>query len=399
MRSRNSPVTQDNTSNPGRPTFIRRGERLHFLDALRGIAATYVVLFHLVYVGGVAAPSWLSGFLAQGGTGVMLFFVVSCFSLFFTMPARLKEARPIVSFFTHRFFRIAPLFYAWLVVTCILMTQVYHLPVTPAAVLQSIFFVFNLVPGNQSGLVMASWTIGVEMLFYAIFPIIYFRTRNLVEAWSLLLATLLAYFAMIFILPHLPLSPETAASIEQWLFIKDLPIFAFGAVCYYMLRERLVNEPDEQERSLGILLLLAAACIFVARSNSWVDDRIFAGHPYMWPAVWYSLLIIGLALNPIRLLVNRLTRFLGTISYSLYLAHGPVINTLRPWYDRLNQHHDWPATQTYMIAAIGTLLVSIAIAYATYRLIEVPFIRYGKVFYSRFFGNRQDAVTSRQIGS
>lgn len=144
MRSLNSPVTQDNTSNPGRPTSIRRGERLHFLDALRGIAATYVVLFHLVYVGGVAAPSWLSGFVAQGGTGVMLFFVVSCFSLFFTMPARLKEARPIVSFFTHRFFRIAPLFYAWLVVTCILMTQVYHLPVTPAAVLQSIFFVFNL---------------------------------------------------------------------------------------------------------------------------------------------------------------------------------------------------------------------------------------------------------------
>jgi len=150
---------------------------------------------------------WLSGLVAQGSSGVMLFFVVSCFSLFFTMPARLREARPIMSFFTHRFFRIAPLFYAWLAITCVLMVYVYHLPVTTAAVFQSIFFVFNLVPGNQGGIVMASWTIGVEMLFYAIFPLIYFRTHNLVQSASLVLLTLLAYFAMSFVLPLLPLDP------------------------------------------------------------------------------------------------------------------------------------------------------------------------------------------------
>ncbi|WP_137191122.1 acyltransferase family protein [Stenotrophomonas rhizophila] len=367
--------------------LARSGGRLHFLDALRGIAAAYVVFFHLVYVGGVPAPAWLSGLVAEGRSGVMLFFVVSCFSLFFTMPARLREARPIVSFFTHRFFRIAPLFYAWLAITCVLMVYVYHLPVTTAAVFQSIFFVFNLVPGNQSGIVMASWTIGVEMLFYAIFPLIYFRTRTLVQSASLVLLTLLAYFAMSFVLPLLPLDPETAGSIHQWLFIKDLPVFALGAVCYFLLADRLANEPTAQDRSVGWLLILVAACIFVARSNGWVDDGIFGGHPYMWPAIWYAALVVGLALNPIRLLVNGLTRFLGTISYSLYLAHGPVINTLRPWYARLALHETWSTTATYLIAAAGTMLVSIAIAYVTYRLIEVPFIRLGKVFYARWFGS------------
>ncbi|AVJ31759.1 hypothetical protein CLM74_02680 [Stenotrophomonas sp. MYb57] len=386
--------TRQAITRPPAAKAARTGGRLHFLDALRGIAAAYVVFFHLVYVGGVPAPAWLAGVTAQGGTGVMLFFVVSCFSLFFTMPARLKEARPMVSFFTHRFFRIAPLFYVWLVISCLLMTYVYHLPITTAAVLQSIFFVFNLVPGNQSGIVMASWTIGVEMLFYAIFPLIYFKTRNIVEAWSLVLGTLLAYFAMIFVLPLLPLDPETAGSHHQWLFIKDMPVFAMGAVCYFLLVNRLANDPVPEDRSVGTLLLLVSACIFVARSNSWIDDRIFAGHPYMWPAIWYSALIIGLALNPIKLLVNRVTRFLGTVSYSLYLAHGPVINALRPWYDRLARHEDWSTTKTYLIAVSGTMLVSVAIAYVTYRLIEVPFIRLGKTVYARWFNRPQQVTTA-----
>ncbi|PPT91387.1 hypothetical protein XaraCFBP7407_21775 [Xanthomonas arboricola pv. arracaciae] len=386
-----SPVTGLPTARP-----TRSGGRLHFLDALRGIAAAYVVFFHLVYVGGVPAPAWLSGLVAQGGSGVMLFFVVSCFSLFFTMPARLKEARPIFSFFTHRFFRIAPLFYVWIAITCVLMVYVYHLPVTTAAVFQSIFFVFNLVPGNQSGIVMASWTIGVEMLFYAIFPLFYFRTRNLVQSVSLLLLTLLAYFALQFVLPLLPLNPETADSIHQWLFIKDLPVFALGAVCYFLLSNRLANEPGAPDREVGFLLILLAACIFVARSNAWINDGIFGGHPYMWPAIWYAALVVGLALNPIWLLVNRLTRFLGTISYSLYLAHGPVINTLRPWYDKLALHDDWSTTKTYLIAAGGTMMVSVTISYVTYRLIEVPFIRLGKAFYAKLPSNAAGAQTARR---
>lgn len=388
MQERTTGRTSD-TSPPPTAPLVRTGDRLHFLDALRGLAAAYVVLFHLVHVGGVPAPAWLSGFVEQGSTGVMLFFVVSCFSLFFTMPARLKEARPMASFYTHRFFRIAPLFYVWLVITCLLMTYVHDLPVTTATVLQSIFFVFNLVPGQQSGIVMASWTIGVEMLFYAIFPLIYFRTRSLVEAWSLVLGTLLAYFAMLFVLEVLPLPQETAASHHQWLFIKDMPVFAMGAVCYYLLVQRLGNHPTPDQRSVGLLLLLVAACIFVARSNEWIDDGIFANHPYIWPALWYSALIVGLALNPVRALVNRATRFLGTISYSLYLAHGPVINLLRPCYDRLAAHTDWPRSLTYLVVAGLTMAISILVAYATYRLVEIPGIRLGRALQSRWHDRAQ----------
>jgi peptidoglycan/LPS O-acetylase OafA/YrhL len=58
--------------------------RLLSVDSLRGIAALYVVFFHLLYV---AKPSptisnyILKAVLDFGGTGVYLFFVISGFSL------------------------------------------------------------------------------------------------------------------------------------------------------------------------------------------------------------------------------------------------------------------------------------------------------------------------------
>ena len=95
--------------------------RLESIDALRGIAATYVVIFHVtrIPVPNLAVPDWLSMIVGGGGTGVTLFFVISAFSLCYTMPARLKEERPTLSFYRHRFFRIAPLFYAMMLATSI----------------------------------------------------------------------------------------------------------------------------------------------------------------------------------------------------------------------------------------------------------------------------------------
>ena len=59
-------------------------ERLHFLDSLRGLAAIYVVFFHVLMVsasGPTISNFLLSQFVHFGGTGVFLFFVISGFSL------------------------------------------------------------------------------------------------------------------------------------------------------------------------------------------------------------------------------------------------------------------------------------------------------------------------------
>jgi peptidoglycan/LPS O-acetylase OafA/YrhL len=355
--------------------------RLAFLDALRGLAATITVLYHVAYVGGVHVSPGLSRFVKFGGSGVMLFFVVSCYSLFFTMPGRLKQARPVFSFYTHRFFRIAPLFYVWIMIQCVLRRELYGLDTSPAAIFENVFLVFNLIPGRQTGIVMASWTIGVEILFYAIFPLIYFKTKNLINAMSLTVGTMLIYLVMLFLLPRLPISQATAASYESWLFVKDLPVFAFGAICFFIVRDRLVAHGEGRDRAMGLLLVLIATYLTLAYGAHWIGADIFGGHPYIWPAICYSFLLVGLSLNPLKLLVNRFTRFLGTVSYSLYLAHAPIILILRPVYVRVMG--TFAAPLDYVVCALITFAAALPLAYLTYRLVELPGIRLGKAFYAR----------------
>src|SRR5205085_5138797 len=56
------------------PAALPAKRRLEFLDALRGLAAAYVVAYHLLLLPDphLVAPRWAEGFALSGGTGVTL---------------------------------------------------------------------------------------------------------------------------------------------------------------------------------------------------------------------------------------------------------------------------------------------------------------------------------------
>ena len=139
----------------------------------------------------LAPPGWLAPLVYSGGSGVMLFFVVSAFTLCLSMDSRSKdEQTPIKNYFTRRFFRIAPLFYVWMGIYYIRDIIVFNSYTSPWTILQSLSFTLNLFPGKEAGYVWASWTIGVEMLFYLIFPLIFLLSKNIFSATSILIITL-----------------------------------------------------------------------------------------------------------------------------------------------------------------------------------------------------------------
>ena len=75
---------------------------------------------------------------------------------------------------------------------------------------KSVLFIFNFIPGSETGIVWASWTIGVEMVFYAIFPLLFLRYRNGPGLVALLFATLLISVAYHEYALHLALPPAVA---------------------------------------------------------------------------------------------------------------------------------------------------------------------------------------------
>lgn len=101
----------------------------------------------------------------------------------------------------------------------------------------------------------------------------------------------------------------------------------------------------------------------------------------------FAVLLVGLALAPIRLIVNKLTTWLGKISYSVYLVHTPVIVYLIPKM-RSIQEAIPSYTGAYFLMLIMVMGFVIPIATLTYYLIENPLNEFGKRQANKFAGRR-----------
>ena len=156
--------------------------RLDFLDALRFFAIIYIAISHLALIPqpNLALPEWIVTFIInEGEAGVSLFFILSAFSLSYSMDARAGEAMLTSKFYIRRFFRIVPLFYFMMLVYWIRDAVAFGVIHPFSEVLINASLLFNLVPSCITGFVWASWTIGVMALLYLLFPLIHRYTRNL----------------------------------------------------------------------------------------------------------------------------------------------------------------------------------------------------------------------------
>lgn len=369
----------------------RTSARLDFLDALRGIAAAYVLLYHMILLPSpnLVAPRWFAVFAGNGGSGVTLFFVVSTFSLFYTMPARLREPTPRFSFYLHRLFRIAPLFYALILLTMLRDRILFGVTHSLPEIAGMVTFVYNLIPGRQESFVWAGWTIGVEMLFYAAFPFIYARVRNIYDAVVFFLVSLLAWYIFSMFLSYMPLDEPEKASITQWFVLRHLPIFAVGGICFFALRGHLRNDsPAAAQKHVGVMLVVIAIFLYYALLSGWLPNIFGAG--YYWQGIVYAFAVCGLCLWPWRILVNRATRYLGKISYSVYLLHPTIVYVMSPLYRRI--YEVVPTASLALLVCFSLTLFLVAMASTvTYRLIEEPFISFGRRLYARIKEKRAAA--------
>jgi peptidoglycan/LPS O-acetylase OafA/YrhL len=151
--------------------------QLEGANAVRFWAAMSIVLFHLALLPKKELPAFLSVIPNFAGFGVPLFYVLSAFALSYGYYASLESGAAIRRFYARRFFRIAPLFYLMMAV-CLTQLWIRGIGVPASQIFSSATFIFNLIPGHSESFVPAAWSIGVEMLFYAVFPFIMMLITN-----------------------------------------------------------------------------------------------------------------------------------------------------------------------------------------------------------------------------
>src|ERR1700680_2364594 len=96
--------------------------RIPELDGLRGMAILLVLVGHYFAVPGIGEASLLNGYWFRlGWTGVDLFFVLSGFLIGGILLDARNSPTYFKTFYARRFFRIIPIYYAWIALYIVLI--------------------------------------------------------------------------------------------------------------------------------------------------------------------------------------------------------------------------------------------------------------------------------------
>lgn len=138
------------------------------IHGLRALAALSVLLFH--QAPNLTLPAFAAPVASHGGMGVQLFFLLSAFSLVHSTQRRVGEPHWLGDYALKRCFRIVPLFYAAMVIFILHDRIIWEIWQPPWKIVLNASLLYNLVPGLHQSIVWAGWTIGIETLFYILFP-------------------------------------------------------------------------------------------------------------------------------------------------------------------------------------------------------------------------------------
>jgi peptidoglycan/LPS O-acetylase OafA/YrhL len=340
---------------------MKTGGRVSGLDVLRGAAAIAIAVYHCNAILSLAKWPPQTNYLSFA---VELFFALSAFSLCIRYQGNLGDAEKIKQFYLRRFLRIAPLFYAMILAYS--ARRLYYGWDQPsfAELALNVTFLFPLVPGKHESLVAAGWSLGLEMMFYALFPLMVASILNLRQAAFWFGASLVVQSLVGYSLYKMQLTPNFS-----WMaFPVQLPFFLFGVVLFHLFR-KVEGRPAKQlvtfayaiaSAVVALVWLGLATNIFETRIDSWPALRPLLGYLLAVP-------ILAFSVYSFPLVVNRATVYLGEISYGIYLIHPLMI--------RLVGAPLQEAGHSAMIVILAVLAATFTMAAVSYHFLEKPFMR------------------------
>ncbi|MEI6799366.1 MAG: acyltransferase family protein [Pseudomonadota bacterium] len=329
------------------------------IDGLRAIAVLPVILFH-------AGFSTFSG----GFVGVDVFFVISGF-LITSIIVKDVEAGTFSfwDFYERRARRILPALFL-VMLCCIPFAWMWMLPMELKAFSTSVvsvcLFVTNVLFWRQSGYfdaaaelkpLLHTWSLAVEEQFYIIFPIAIlllwrFGRRNVIS--SIALVVILSLALSQYASNHYPSANFYLLPTRAWELMA-------GALCSFAI----VGHSIPRDNILSLAGLAAIVVSVFAYDETIPFPSLYALLPVLGTCAILLFARQGTLVGA--LLSMKPVVGIGLISYSAYLWHQPLFA-----FARIRSLTE-PTSQLMLLLAVA----SIALAYLSWRFVEVPARRRG----------------------
>jgi peptidoglycan/LPS O-acetylase OafA/YrhL len=310
--------------------------------------------------------------------GVQLFYVLSAFTLFLSQHKR--DADPS-AFFRRRYLRIAPLYYVAIVYYVGQLAYAQHTTVitfieqNTTNILANVFLIHGLNPVWINSIIPGGWSVGIEVLFYALVPYLFTRITSLNRAVLFTSYALLFGFCLTALLVNSSI-PGLQADYLFYYLPYQLPVFGCGIIAYFLI----VRNDYQISAHAGLIAFGTLAFMLISKRLSYRYDLELPHTLHFFGSIGFVLLLVGLAKRPVWLLVNRVTCYVGKVSYSAYLTHFGVLFWLNQFMPRELVPVRNLATNVlnFHLKFLVIVLVTVGVSTITYQLIEKPTLQLGK---------------------
>ncbi|MES1226132.1 MAG: acyltransferase [Bacteroidota bacterium] len=346
------------------------------LDGLRGIAITFVLLYHNFNFTDRFFFGWL---------GVDLFFVLSGFLITSILLNSLDKPHYFRNFYVRRALRIFPLYYLVLIIFFVFFPLLnLFMERTEYFIHYQLWFWFYLqnwlvsfrTPPSGSNMLVHFWSLAVEEQFYLIWPFIIFFLRK-------------TKVLLIFMVSFLFLVVTTRGIVYSYHFtdVNYPALYTFtrvDGICIGAIIALLRKiDPHFLKKNMTYFIIILACLNFLF----YFLNEPYGVLPYLALCGYSTFaILIGIFVNEIvgktnnklvrRILESPPLLFLGKISYGLYVFHWPLYALFSETLShKISQVFKLSHIPALTIAAIITTFISLLLSILSYYTFEIKFLQ------------------------
>lgn len=366
----------------------RGGVHFDALDSIRGLAALGVVFFHISWVN----PFSSLRFFNNSYLMVDVFFVLSGFVVCNAYAKKLQTGADVQKFVWLRFWRLWPVHITFLFVMLIIerakaaSQAAYGLDAARqafatdglGAFVANVLMIHSLHIYPYQTFNDPSWSISVEFYTYIVFAavVVFAGYRR----WLLYMSAILIFgaFAGLFLL-----GPPAITKTVDWGILRCVAGFFTGVlVCRGSDFARNVNFGTTHTRFVRCGSVLSAGAFIAYLSTKpygWSDFGV-----YVFAAALVFFVSIEGNIGMSRILCSRPLRWLGMVSYSIYMCHRSVIGPFgramrfllhtKAFIDpATGDPTTVPDPWTGAICTLLCVICILGVSHMSYRFVEKPF--------------------------
>lgn len=311
--------------------------RLDGIDLLRGLAVSFVIIYHFFVLLGLNGSPLFTYVHSFGVLGVSLFFVISGYLIYRSIDYSTNEYgvfKGLKHYAVHRAFRIIPAYYFNFFIVLLMATSMidstylYSYSFVKQLLAHLTFTSYFLYQDSGLGINGAYWTLSIEMLWYIVAPVLLLFVKKKRFLIILLLMSFVYFAALdkgmldaVFHLNH----EEASYILKLYFFSFQLPgqlAYFIAGILIYKYSYVSVKLSPVSRYAFSVALII----LFMYISRTYELHTTFLIHNLFILVSVSVLFLLLYATMPKRM---QIFEWLGKISYSLYLWHMPLLYVMK----------------------------------------------------------------------